>query len=102
MSVKLVPDFALLQRAALAPADTGSGAWDATPANRTGSAVTKLTALVGDCENGTCPTVYRTDRGTLAVQGGQITDHGRDVPAHETIVEIPEELIRRLVREHLV
>jgi|UPI0005AB2395 hypothetical protein len=63
--------------------------------------LTKLTVLVGDCENGSCPTVYLTDRGTLAVQGEQITDHGRDIPARETMVEIPMELIRRLAREHL-
>ena len=68
--------------------------------DRTGSAV-KLTALVGDCENGACPTVYLTDRGTFAFQGEQITDHGRDIPAREAVVEIPMELIRRLAREHL-
>jgi hypothetical protein len=31
----------------------------------------KLTKIAGDadCRNGDCPTVYRTDRGTIAVQG---------------------------------
>ncbi|MFK0044487.1 hypothetical protein ACIQU4_10325 [Streptomyces sp. NPDC090741] len=63
---------------------------------------TELTRLVGDCEDGECPTIYATDRGTLAFQGEEITDHGRTIRAHETMVEIPIELIRRAIRDNLI
>ena len=62
----------------------------------------QLTRLVGSCDDGECPTLYLTDRGTLAVQGEQITDHGREIPAHETMVEIPMELIRKAIRDGLL
>ncbi|GHF14366.1 hypothetical protein [Streptomyces morookaense] len=61
-----------------------------------------LTRLVGDCDEGECPTIYRTERGTLAFQGGLITDHGLQIPAHEAVVEIPVELIRKAVRDNLI
>ena len=61
----------------------------------------KLTRLVG-CDEGECPTLYRTERGTLAVQGERITDHGLEIPAHETMVEIPVELIRKAIRDNLI
>jgi hypothetical protein len=41
----------------------------------------------GDCGNGDCPTIYRTDRGTLAVQGYRVI--GIETPDDETVVEIP-------------
>ncbi|MFI5940343.1 hypothetical protein ACIBCB_08760 [Streptomyces uncialis] len=62
----------------------------------------KLTRLVGECEEGECPALYLTNRGTLAVQGARITDHGLEIPAHETLVEIPVELIRKAVRDDLI
>ncbi|MFJ5884454.1 hypothetical protein [Kitasatospora cineracea] len=62
----------------------------------------KLEVLLSSCDEGDCPTLYRTDRGTLAVQGERITDHGREIPGHETMVEIPVELIRKAVRDGLV
>ncbi|MET9483419.1 hypothetical protein [Streptomyces sp. NPDC006638] len=62
----------------------------------------KLTRLVGECEDGDCPTIYATDRGTLAIQGDRVGDHELAIPAHETLVEIPVELIRRAVRDNLV
>ena len=55
-------------------------------------------------EQGTCPTVYETDRGTFAVQGRLIADpdaladcvnRGPD----EVVVEIPRELARFLDTE---
>lgn len=58
----------------------------------------KLTRLVGECEDGECPTLYATDRGTLVVQGSLLTDHPSKVPTHEALVEIPIELIRKAVR----
>ncbi|SER73025.1 hypothetical protein SAMN04487983_102127 [Streptomyces sp. yr375] len=62
----------------------------------------KLTRLVGDCDEGECPTLYATDRGTLVVQGELLTGHGREIPAHEALVEIPVDLIRKAVRDNLV
>ena len=65
----------------------------------------KLTQLVGDCENGTCPTIYATDTGELVVQGYKVDDPEAlatmGLPDTETAVRIPMELIRRLAREHL-
>lgn len=63
---------------------------------------TELTLLVGVCDEGDSPTIYATDRGTLAVQGAEITDHGREILAYETMVEIPIELIRKAIRDNLV
>ncbi len=62
----------------------------------------ELTRLVGECDEGECPTLYATDRGTLVVQGGILTDHNREVPEHEALVEIPVELIRKAVRGNLI
>ncbi|MFF2352520.1 hypothetical protein ACFVVL_22370 [Kitasatospora sp. NPDC058115] len=62
----------------------------------------ELTRLVGSCDDGDCPTLYLTDRGTLAVQGDRITEHGLRIPAHESVVEIPVELIRKAVRDNLI
>jgi len=58
----------------------------------------KLTFLGTSSENGQCPTFYATDRGTYVVQGWKITDAEAlarlDIPEHETVVEIPAELLR--------
>ena len=57
----------------------------------------RLTQLRGACQGGTCPTVYTTDRGTLVVQGAIVTDaKGVSVPAGETLVEVPAELLAGL------
>ena len=52
------------------------------------------------CGAGECPTVYRTDRGTLVIQGYRFdpADAGTTVPAGEQMVEIPAELIAHYVR----
>ena len=56
----------------------------------------ELTRIAGDdCKDGDCPAVYRTDRGTIAIQGGRL-DHPS--PAHEAIVEITVELLAEAVR----
>jgi uncharacterized Ntn-hydrolase superfamily protein len=59
----------------------------------------RLAKLVG-CSGGSCPTVYATDRGTLVVQGAIVTDPEAlaavNLPAHETLVEIPRELLAAL------
>jgi hypothetical protein len=57
----------------------------------------ELTKIAGDdnCKDGDCPTVYRTDRGTIAVQGDRLA---RATPDHEAIVEIPLDLLMEAVR----
>jgi hypothetical protein len=59
-----------------------------------------LDLVVGLCGHGECPTVYRTDRGTLVVQGYPFepADAGVTVPDGERMVEIPEELLTKLAR----
>ena len=60
-----------------------------------GGTAPTLTLVTSLCGSGTCPTVYRTDRGTLVVQGYTVaaTNVGLDLPAGEQLVEIPEELL---------
>jgi hypothetical protein len=55
----------------------------------------RLTLVTSLCGSGTCPTVYRTDRGTLVVQGYIVTPDnvGVDLPAGEQLVEIPADLL---------
>ncbi|MBZ4319085.1 hypothetical protein [Streptomyces huiliensis] len=62
----------------------------------------KATLLASTCDLKDCPALYTTDRDTLLVQGETPTDHGLEIPAHETLVEIPMELIRKVIREQLV
>jgi hypothetical protein len=50
----------------------------------------------GDCGNGDCPTIYRTDRGTLVIQGYRLADIR--TPDGETVVEIPVKLLREAAR----
>jgi hypothetical protein len=47
------------------------------------------------CGNGDCPTIYTTDRGTIAVQGYDVE---RVTPSGESVVEIPEAVLREAVR----
>ena len=58
-------------------------------------AAPRLTLLTSLCGSGTCPTVYRTDKGTLLVQGYTVTPQtvGIDVPPGEQLVEIPADLL---------
>jgi hypothetical protein len=55
----------------------------------------QLTLVTSLCGAGSCPTIYRTDRGTLVVQGYTVTAErtGVDVPVGEQLVEIPFELL---------
>ncbi|MCC5033220.1 hypothetical protein DMH02_008300 [Streptomyces sp. WAC 00631] len=62
----------------------------------------RVTKLVSTCELKDCPTLYATDRDTLLVQGETPTGHGLAIPAHEKLVEIPMDLIRRAVRDKLI
>ncbi|MFF6973005.1 MULTISPECIES: hypothetical protein [Streptomyces] len=66
-----------------------------------------VTRLVGECEKGTCATLYRVEgSGDLLVQGYDVENAGAvvgtDIPVGETVVRIPAEIIERYVREHLV
>lgn len=59
----------------------------------------KLTFIGGDSDVGNCPSLYVTDRGTIVVQGQQVTDPEalsqlRDVLGGEAFVEVPRELGR--------
>lgn len=65
---------------------------------RKGTAM-QLRRLAG-CSGGSCPAVYETDRGTYVVQGAIVTDGealaGVNLPATETLVEVPMELLTEL------
>jgi hypothetical protein len=59
----------------------------------------RLRFLGTDSEQGTCPTAYETDRGTLAVQGKLVLDPEAlsdcvNLGVGEVVVEIPKELVR--------
>jgi hypothetical protein len=55
---------------------------------------------IGGCDDGTCPTLFETDRGTYVVQGAIVTDPdalaAMKLPAYETAVEVPVELLTSL------
>jgi hypothetical protein len=59
-----------------------------------------LEHLTTVCGSGSCPTVYRTNRGTLVVQGYAVTgsDVDVDLPAGELLVEIPVDLFEQAAR----
>ncbi|MDH6537528.1 hypothetical protein [Streptomyces sp. SPB4] len=62
----------------------------------------KVTKLISTCDLKDCPTIYATDRGTFLVQGETPTDHGLKIPARETLVEIPVELIKKAIADGLI
>ncbi|MFC4535420.1 hypothetical protein [Sphaerisporangium dianthi] len=58
----------------------------------------------GGSNEGSCPALYRTDRGTYVVQGKIVTDalalsDVRDLAADETVVEVPADVLA-LALEH--
>jgi hypothetical protein len=56
----------------------------------------KLTKIAdGNCKDGDCPAVYRTDQGTIAVQGYRLNHM---TPEGEAIVELTAELLAEAVR----
>jgi hypothetical protein len=57
----------------------------------------KLKALGGGgaCWDGTCPTLYESDRGTIVVQGWIVSDSDVTPPEGEALVEIPIELLKQ-------
>ncbi|MFI9553162.1 hypothetical protein [Nonomuraea endophytica] len=64
----------------------------------------QLTRLASDCPDGyTCPTISKTDRGTIAVQGYMLaTDDSASlsVPDGECVVEIPVEVLLEAARAY--
>jgi len=58
----------------------------------------KVRFLGTTSKDGASPTLFETDRETLLVQGWRVTDPealaAMDIPEHETLVEIPRELLR--------
>ena len=69
--------------------DTPGGRSERTP-------TVTLEAVANRCSGGECPTVYKTNRGTLVVQGYAFEPGhaGVSLPAGEQMVEIPVELIK--------
>lgn len=49
----------------------------------------------GNCGRDDCPTVFTTDKGTIAIQGDVVN---KKTPAGEAVVEIPAEVFREAVR----
>jgi hypothetical protein len=67
---------------------------DTDDASLTSPPRTPLQVVANLCSGGSCPTIYRTDQGTLVVQGYKVTDGiGVDIPDGEALVEIPAELL---------
>jgi hypothetical protein len=61
----------------------------------------ELTRLTGrfrgpDCDDDDCPNVYRSESGSIVVQGN--VSHAFRLPEGETLVEIPEAVFREAVR----
>jgi hypothetical protein len=58
----------------------------------------KLTFLGTSSQDGSCPTLYATDRGTFVIQGWKVLDDealaDMDIPDHETAIEVPPALLR--------
>lgn len=56
----------------------------------------KLTQISGGtCGRDDCPTIFTTDRGTLAIQGYTLD---KPTPEGESIVEIPAEVLHEAAR----
>jgi hypothetical protein len=65
--------------------------------------VMRLTFLGGESGANGSPRAYATDRGTFVIQGYRVEDAEAlaqlSVPGHETVVEIPAELLKYLPKE---
>lgn len=57
-----------------------------------------LHMLAKACAASGCPTIYRSDRGTLVVQGYAVSARqaGIDLPDGELLVEIPVDLLTQM------
>jgi len=63
----------------------------------------RLAFLGGESGQDGSPRVYATDRGTFVVQGYKVEDAETlsqlRIPAHETVIEIPAELLKFFPRD---
>jgi hypothetical protein len=62
--------------------------------------LTPLRPIANLCATTSCPTVYQSGNGTLVVQGYVVTAEqaGLDLPAGESLVQIPTELLAEALR----
>jgi hypothetical protein len=54
----------------------------------------------GSCASSTCPTFYKTDKGTIVVQGYKISSKDRkgiELPDSEDIVELPLSFVQDFI-----
>ena len=64
--------------------------------------VRRLARGRGGCEDGDCPTVYVTDRGTLVIQGYVLDPTATQqltLPTGESAVEVPAALVLEAARQ---
>jgi hypothetical protein len=61
---------------------------------------TPLQVVASSCTAGSCPTIYRTESGSVVIQGYVMTpaQAGIEVPDGEMLVEIPAELLSEALR----
>jgi hypothetical protein len=63
----------------------------------------QLTFLGGDSGPNGSPRAYATDRGTFVLQGYKVDDAEAlaqlSIPDHETVIEIPAELLKYLPKD---
>jgi hypothetical protein len=54
-----------------------------------------MEVIAGGCVDGTCPTIYRTERGTVVVQGQLVSYNDVMLGEGEVLVEIPADLLKQ-------
>jgi hypothetical protein len=54
-----------------------------------------MKVIAGGCVDGTCPTIYETERGTAVVQGQLVNHSDVTLGEGEALVEIPAELLKQ-------
>jgi hypothetical protein len=55
----------------------------------------RLRKVAGECKDDDCPTVFTTDRGTIAIQGYTVN---KATPEGEAVVEIPAHVFLEAAR----
>jgi hypothetical protein len=55
----------------------------------------RLTKIAGECKDDDCPTVFTTDKGTIAIQGYTVNT---TTPEGEAVVEIPTSVFLEAAR----
>jgi hypothetical protein len=56
--------------------------------------VRRMEVIAGGCVDGTCPTIYRTEQGTVVVQGQLVNYSDVVLGDGEALVEIPANLLK--------